>query len=137
MARKSRKGQQNNPVNKRPIYVAGLYARISVNDDGENTSVLNQIEYIRDFLKQNDDITVYDIYVDDGVSLFNKNRPSFTKMIDDVRAKKINCIVVNDISRFSRDYIEAIEYIDYLFPLFQVRFISIFDGYDSLHSDVS
>jgi len=135
LARKSRKGQQNNPINAQPVYIAGLYARISVNDTGKNTSVLNQIEYIRDFLKQNEDIDVHDIYIDDGVSSFNKNRLAFAKMIDDVRAGKINCVIVNNISRFTRDYIEATEYLEKIFPLLQVRFISLLDGYDSLRGD--
>lgn len=137
MARKSRKGKQNNPapVYIQPAYIAGLYARISVNNDGRNTSVANQIEYMRNFLKQKEDITVYDIYVDDGVSSFNKNRLAFKKMMDDVKTNKINCIIVNDISRFSRDYIEATEYLEKVFPTLQIRFISVFDEYDSLHSN--
>ena len=137
MARKSRKGQQNNSeiVNSKPIFTAGLYARISVNPDGKNTSVMGQVEYMREFLAQNENITVYDIYIDDGISSFAKHRPAFTKMISDMNDNKINCIIVNDISRFSRNYIETSEYLEITFPLRQVRFISIFDGYDSLRGD--
>ena len=96
---------------------------------------MGQVEYMRAFLAQNEDITVYDIYIDDGISSFSKHRPAFTKMINDMNENKINCIIVNDISRFSRNYIEASEYLEITFPLRQVRFISIFDGYDSLRGD--
>ena len=71
--------------------------------------------------------------VDDGFAGSNFQRPGFQAMMELVRAKKINCIVVKDLSRFGRDHLEAGEYIERLFPFLGVRFIAINDNYDSLH----
>ena len=73
--------------------------------------------------------------VDDGFTGSNFQRPAFQEMIADVKAGKINCIVVKDLSRFGRDHLEAGEYIERIFPFLGVRFIAINDHYDSLHSD--
>ena len=133
MARKSRKGIHKLPVVEPKVFNAGLYARISMNSDGKSLSVLNQIEHMRKFLSQHEDIIPTEIYADDGVSSFSKNRPAFARMIEDIYAKKIDCIIVNEISRFSRKYIEASEYLEITFPTLQVRFISILDEYDSIN----
>jgi len=123
LARKSRKGIHKLPAAGPKVFNAGLYARISMNADGKSLSVLNQIEHMRKFLSQHEDIILTGIYADDGVSSFSKNRPVFTRMIKDMHAKKIDCIIVNEISRFSREYIEASEYLEITFPTLQVRFI--------------
>jgi len=117
---------------------AGLYLRLSKEDgdkeDGdkfESDSIGNQRLIIEDFLAENPDITIFDAYADDGYSGTNFERPSFIRLIEDVRAGKINCVIVKDLSRFGRNYVEAGQYLEIFFPIMQVRFISVIDDIDS------
>ncbi len=115
-------------------YNGVIYIRLS-KDDGckkESNSVSNQRELIYAFLKKNPDIQLIAEKVDDGYSGINYERPAFQEMIDLVKNGKVNCIIVKDLSRFGRDYIETGRYIEKLFPLLSVRFIAINDSYDSL-----
>ena len=90
---------------------------------------------IYSFLKDKDDIQVYEEKVDDGYSGVGFDRPAFTSMLEDVKQGKINCIIVKDLSRFGRNYIEAGRYIQQIFPFMGVRFIAINDRYDSENID--
>ncbi len=101
----------------------------------ESNSIGNQRELIRAFIHEQQDIELYDIYVDDGYSGGNFDRPEFKRMINDIEAGKINCVIVKDLSRFGRDYIESGRYIQKIFPDFGVRFIAITDRYDSVKAD--
>ncbi|MCL2774770.1 MAG: recombinase family protein [Oscillospiraceae bacterium] len=114
-------------------YRAALYARIS-REDGDKTvsdSIVNQLDLIKEYIKSNPEIEPVSERADDGYSGVMFDRPGLNAMLDDVKSGRINCIVVKDLSRFGRNYIEVGRYIRTLFPLFGVRFIAINDGYDS------
>ncbi|MFI3214634.1 MAG: recombinase family protein [Eubacteriales bacterium] len=112
---------------------AAIYLRLSKDDgtSGESSSIKNQREIIRDFLSKNSDIKVVSERIDDGVSGVSFDRPSFNAMIEDVRDRVIDCVIVKDLSRFGRDHIDAGDYIQNIFPFFKVRFIAINDGIDT------
>lgn len=111
---------------------AGLYLRLSRDDDKyESESISSQREMLLEFVRKNPDIKVYDIYIDDGYSGTNFDRPRFKDMENDLRAKKINCIIVKDLSRFGRNQIEIGNYLTILFPYLKTRFICLNDNVDS------
>ena len=114
-------------------YNAAIYVRLS-RDDGdkeESDSISNQKELIRDYLKSKSDIQIISVHLDDGYSGIDFNRPAFLEMMEEIKAGKINCVVVKDLSRFGRNYIESGKYIQKVFPFLSVRFIAINDNYDS------
>lgn len=114
-------------------YRACIYTRLS-RDDGdkpESDSIANQRVLIRDYLKQHKEITIVSEHSDDGYSGVNFERPGFAEMMDEIREGKVDCVVVKDLSRFGRNYIEAGNYIEKVFPFMGVRFIAINDSYDS------
>lgn len=126
---------------KKTFYVA-MYLRLSRDDmDGnvksECNSISSQREIIRTFIQENEDMELYDVYVDDGFTGSNFERPDFQRMIKDIEAGKVNCVIVKDLSRFGRDYIEAGRYIQKAFPKQGVRFIAITDNFDSMTADSS
>ncbi len=120
------------------IYHAASYVRLSKEDGdvasaakAESNSISNQKNLIRDFLKDKDDIIVVSEYVDDGYSGSNFERPGFQMMLEDIRRGKVDCVVVKDLSRFGREYIDSGKYIERLFPALGVRFIAVNDHIDS------
>ncbi len=116
----------------------GIYLRVSVEDekDNESDSITNQREYIYNYIKSNKfEYNEIFEYVDDGKSATNFNRKGITNLLNDIKKGKINCIIVKDLSRFGRNYIETTEYIENIFPLLNVRFIAINDNYDSNNKD--
>jgi DNA invertase Pin-like site-specific DNA recombinase len=124
-------------------YKAAIYLRLSKEDDdfscfgkkSESNSISNQRLLIEDFLKKHPEITAVKEYCDDGYTGANFERPEFQKMMDDVKAGVIDCIVVKDLSRFGREYIESGSYIQKVFPALGVRFIAINDHYDNAQLD--
>lgn len=114
-------------------YRAALYIRLSREDGDkeESDSVGNQKKLLLGFVERNAEITVRDIYVDDGYSGTSFERPGFRRMIRDIEDKKVNCVIVKDLSRFGRDYIETGRYLEKYFPEKSVRFISLTDDIDS------
>ena len=121
------------------IYHAAIYVRLSKEDGdvagaskAESNSISNQKELIRDFLKDKEDIVVVSERVDDGYSGSSFERPGFQQMLEDIRRGVVDCVVVKDLSRFGREYIDSGRYIERLFPALGVRFIAVNDGYDSL-----
>ena len=114
-----------------------MYLRLSIEDyqkKGESESIHNQREYIKAYIKEHKDLMEYEIseYVDDGFSGTNSNRPAYQRLLEDLKNNQIDSIIVKDMSRFSRDYIEMGNYLENIFPFMGIRFISINDGYDSL-----
>ena len=114
-----------------------MYLRLSIEDyqkKGESESIHNQREYIKAYIKEHKDLMEYEIseYVDDGFSGTNSNRPAYQRLLEDLKNNHIDSIIVKDMSRFSRDYIEMGNYLENIFPFMGIRFISINDGYDSL-----
>lgn len=141
MARKSRKHLQDAPVENKQLstqkqYIAGIYARTSSKDQ-EGDSIENQVKIAEQFIQSNPDIQLYKTYSDYGFSSFARIRPSFEELLFDIETKMINCVVVKDISRLSREYIEAGDLLQKKFPLWGTRFISVGDDFDSLHSDAT
>lgn len=125
-------------------YRCAIYLRLSKEDQGivarakqQSNSIENQREYIEEFLKSRENIQVVEIYVDDGYSGVNFERPAFQRMLQDIRDKKIDCVIVKDLSRLGRNYIEVGKYIERLFPFLGVRFIAINDNYDSADETAS
>ena len=115
-------------------YKACIYARLS-KDDGddkaESNSISNQKALVRDYLNNFSDIEIVAEKVDDGYSGVSFDRPAFNEMMEMVRNGEINLIACKDLSRFGRNYIEAGNYIEKVFPFLGVRFIAVNDGYDS------
>ena len=142
MARKSRKHLFGNKpsdynindkvqINKLKIYNTAAYAHLSVINDDNSESIENQIEIIKEFISKNHDLILSEIYVDKGKKGMDFNRPEFIRLTEDVKAGKIDCIVVKDLSRFGRNFIETGNYIERIFPYLDVRFISIADDFDT------
>jgi len=112
---------------------AGGYLRLSREDGDkeESDSIANQRELIRAFAGKLSGITLVDSYEDDGYTGVNYERPGFQGMIQDIKSGKINCVIVKDLSRLGRNYIETGKLLERFFPFMGVRFISINDAYDS------
>lgn len=135
--------ETNKKETEKKVYEAAVYLRLSREDEDvcgdsrkeESNSITNQKRLIHDFLKDREDIHVFKEYVDDGYSGSDFLRPSFQKMIKDMEEGKVNLIIVKDLSRFGREYIEAGRYLQKIFPAAGVRFIAVTDHYDSLTAD--
>jgi DNA invertase Pin-like site-specific DNA recombinase len=141
MPRKSRKhlhekSIEQTPKTIEPSYIAGIYTRISSQEQKED-SIENQRNIAEGYIRDNHDIKLYKVYVDYGISSFDRHRPGFDEMLLDIETKSINCVIVKDISRFTRDYIEAGEYLQRIFPLWSIRFVSVNDNFDSLRDDAT
>ena len=122
------------------LYDVGSYSRLSKEDievarssRDESISISNQKTLIRDYLKDKTDLKLVREYADDGVSGSSFSRPEFDKMMEDIEAGRINCVIVKDLSRFGREYIEAGNLLEKVFPSLGVRFISINDNVDTLY----
>lgn len=144
MARKSRKTTVAEPAVIKPVdkvYRAGLYARISVETERkrEADTIGNQLQLLKDYVSEHSDLAVFDIYSDDDISGTDFVRPEFSRMMNDLRDGKIDCIIVKDLSRLGRNYLESGEYIEMVFPFFRCRFISVTDRFDTKYqqADIS
>lgn len=115
------------------VYKTAVYARLS-KDDGdkaESNSIASQKLICEEYIEKQDDLELVDIYADDGYSGVDFDRPAFRRLEQDVRDGKINAIVVKDLSRFSRNYIDGGRYLEKIFPAIGVRFIAVNDSYDT------
>ncbi|WP_300447356.1 recombinase family protein [uncultured Oscillibacter sp.] len=113
------------------------YVRLSREDGDkeESNSVTGQKDLICDYMTRHPELRECGMKVDDGYTGSNFDRPAFQEMMAEVKAGKINCIVVKDLSRFGRDHLGVGEYLEQLFPFLGVRFIAVNDHYDSLNSN--
>lgn len=143
MARTSRKilhltNEEKNPnfisaISKVETFNTAIYARISVETEEkrERGSMDNQVEFLKNFVTLQEDLLHVETYIDDDMTGTNFDRPAFRKLIDDIKKGRINCIVVKDLSRLGRNYVETGEFIEKIFPFLKVRFIAINDRFDS------
>ncbi len=113
--------------------LCGDYVRLSREDGDklESDSIRNQKDLIASYHNKHPEMTFIQEYVDDGYTGTNYERPGFQKMLEDARIGKINCIIVKDLSRLGRNYIETGRYLERIFPAMGIRFIAINDHYDS------
>lgn len=129
-------------------YMAAVYLRLSkededlreVKDKKESNSIANQKALILKTLESMPDVTLYDIYIDDGFTGLNFERPNFQRMCEDIYNGRVNMVIVKDLSRLGRDYIDSGRYVKKIFPSYHVRFVSVLDHFDSLtatQSDVN
>lgn len=143
MARTSKKGREHLSVAGRQpdkVYYVGIYARLSVDSQCEackqarkNESIETQVEIAKEFIGRQKDMAVYDVYTDIGKSGTSFERDGFECMMCDVRMRRIDCIVVKDLSRFGRNHVETGNYIEKIFPFMGVRFIAVTDNFDSMN----
>ena len=119
-------------------YNVGIYCRLSNDDerDGESVSIENQKLLLQRYVREQGWNEI-DVYIDDGYSGTNFQRPGVQRLIADAKAKRINVILVKDLSRFGRNYIEFGQYTDYLFPSIGCRFIALNNGIDTMKNDGS
>lgn len=132
MARKSKYGQPSGKPSTR-LWKPALYVRLSREDGDreESDSIANQRDMLAEFAAAQDDLAAPAFYTDDGYTGTDFDRPGFRRMMDDLRAGTVNCVIVKDLSRFGRNYVGVGEYLEQVFPLLDVRFISINDRMDS------
>lgn len=121
-------------------YIAAVYLRLSKEDGDlsgdeeklESNSIQNQRSLILNYLSQFPNIKIHDVYSDDGYSGTNFERPDFKRMRSDILEGRVNLVVVKDLSRLGRDYIETGRYVRRIFPTLGIRFVAILDRFDSV-----
>ena len=126
-------------------YMAAVYLRLSKEDEDlreakgkkESNSIANQKALILKTIESMPDVTLYDIYIDDGFTGLNFERPNFQRMCQDIYSGKVNMVIVKDLSRLGRDYIDSGRYVKKIFPSYHVRFVSVLDHFDSLTASQS
>ena len=137
MARKSRKAQAQPVAEVKKGTVAlptAIYARLSVENSGKDddgNSLQNQIAVCEDYLDGCPYLRLAEVYSDNGKTGTVFDRPAWNRLMDDVRTGKIQCIVVRDLSRFGRDYVETGSYLEKIFPALGTRFISVKENFDN------
>ena len=143
MARKRRKTDartvERTPPDGPRVFDTGLYARLSVLDNGkpDGDSLETQISLMEEFVSRRPELRRAGLYQDNGYTGTNFRRPAWDALLRDVEAGRISCIVVKDLSRLGRNYLEAGGFLEKECPRLGVRFISINDGYDSARLDSS
>jgi len=141
MARKSRRSAEQDAVSealKSPLFPTAIYARLSVENSGKAEKVdviANQIEICKAYIAECPYLELVDTYTDNGWTGTVFDRPEFNRLMDDIRAGRIKCLVVRDLSRFGRDYIETGTFLERIFPQIGLRFIAIKENYDSFHTN--
>ena len=114
----------------------GLYMRLSKDDEraGESLSIENQRIILTKYAQERG-WTITDEYIDDGYSGTNFDRPEVQRLLEDAKTGKIDTIIVKDLSRFGRNYIFVGQYVDYIFPMYNIRFIAISDNVDTANTN--
>lgn len=135
MARTSRKNiEVKETVLVQNIYPTAIYARLSVENSGKEETkdvISNQIEICKSYIADCPYLSLQDTYIDNGKTGVVFDRPQFNRLMEDIKSGKIKCLVVRDLSRFGRDYIETGTYLERIFPQIGLRFISVKERYDS------
>lgn len=144
MARTKRKGNPLQPIPvseiqriKKRIYHTGGYTRLSVEDSKKpgSDTIKNQNELVRKYIASQEDMKFCGMYCDNGHSGIHFERPEFERLMKDVKAGRIDCIVVKDLSRFGRNYRETGNYLERIFPYLDVRFVSVLDHFDTMTAE--
>ncbi|MGI6153817.1 MAG: recombinase family protein [Christensenellaceae bacterium] len=137
MARKSRKNIQQETTCNVAIYIRlALYVRLSVEDNNNRgNSIDTQKMVLEEYISGHPEFLVYDTYIDNGATGTNFDRAGFKKMLADIDAGHIDCVIVKDLSRLGRNSIDTGYYIEQYFPAHNVRFISVNDQFDSEDED--
>ena len=147
MARTSRKPGKAAEQIKDPVMKIALYVRLSNEDNGGKSEdgIDNQLELLLDFVRKLEnmeprkdssmpyrkEIEIIETYMDNGQTGTDFERPGWERMMEDVKCGRINCVIVKDLSRFARNYLEAGDYLEKIFPFLGVRFIAVNDHFDS------
>ncbi len=126
-------------VPQQRVYKTGGYVRLSVEDSGKPgaDTIEAQKELVLEYIETQPDMEFCGLYCDNGRTGTNFQRPEFERLMDDVRAGKIDCIVVKDLSRFGRNYKETGQYLEQIFPFLDVRFVAVNDSFDTLTAERS
>ncbi|MFI3238870.1 MAG: recombinase family protein [Lachnospiraceae bacterium] len=141
MARKSRvnvDATKENTIPKDKQIKTAIYARLSLENSRkskEKDVIRNQIEICKDYIAENPNLILVETYIENGKTGTNFDRPEFTRLMEDIRIGKVDCLVVRDLSRFGRDYVETGTYLERIFPNIGLRFISVKERYDSATID--
>lgn len=116
------------------LWKPALYIRLSREDGDseESNSIISQRELLTEFADTQTDMTASRLYVDDGYTGTDFDRPDFRRMMHDLRAGIVNCVIVKDLSRLGRNYVKVGEYLEHTFPLLNVRFIALSERIDSV-----
>lgn len=143
MGRKSRRNTENTaPVEtlKAEVFPTAIYARLSDKNSGKDddgAAIENQIEVCKEYIRETPDLQLIKVYMDNGWTGTNMRRPAFEEMMDAVRTGEIKAVVVRDLSRFARNYLETGMYLEKIFPRLDVRFISVKERFDTFQTDGS
>ncbi len=141
MARISRKNKEDTPVIIQDtgiqVYKTALYVRLSVEDNGkeDGSSLSNQLALLEDYIATRPYLSKEAVFIDNGYTGTDFHRPEWTRLLDEVKAGKINCIVVKDLSRLGRNYIETGDFIEKVCPFLNLRLIAVNDSYDTASLD--
>lgn len=142
MARKSRKNIDSTSIKNTEksgkVFQTAIYVRISVENERkiESDTLGTQIQMLKDFASQMPELKIYDIYCDDDITGTTFIRPEFSRMMNDIRDKNVNCVLVKDLSRLGRNFLESGEYIEKVFPFFGIRFIAVNDRVDTFERPI-
>jgi len=141
LPRLSRKKQLNKTQSSQTTihtYKTAIYTRLSAEDVRKKVSdsIGTQRAMLMKYLQSQPDMQLYDIYEDINYTGTNFNRPGFTRMIEDIQAGRVDCVVVKDLSRFGRSFEETGHFLERVFPFLNVRFVSVGDNFDSLTATV-
>lgn len=133
ISRKNMKEQKPSLVAEQYTFHTALYVRLSLEEqEGDGAEkIKNQRELLLQYIREKPEHQLVDIYCDNGCTGTNFDRPEWQRLMVDAKAGRVNCIIVKDLSRLGRNYIEAGNYLEKVFPFMGIRFIAISDGYDS------
>ena len=133
MARTSRKSGKASLICVPVSLKAALYVRLSAEDNGKvgRDSIENQLELLQNFAEQTEQMQIVGVYIDNGQTGTDFERPEWERLMEDVKKQRVSCVIVKDLSRFARNYLEAGDYLQKIFPFMGVRFIAVNDRYDS------